>query len=522
MAELLGPDGQPIRRQRPMTREIAVASVRDRWSTYPSNGLTPERLTAILREADAGDLYRWAELAEDMEEKDTHLGSIMQTRKLAVLGVDWEVMPFDSDNEQDVQVAEWVSWALDQVQDWEGSLLDILDALGKGISVSELMWQIRDGQALVDRIKWVHLKRFRFDENDQLLLTTDTDPMGIPLPENKFLVHRYKARSGHAARAGLHRTISWMYLFKNFSMKDWVAFAEVYGMPIRVGFYDPNASEQDKQALLQALINIASDAAGILPKGSDIQFITDQLRAAGGDVFKALAMFCNAEMSKAVLGQTLTTEVGETGSYAASQTHQQVRQDLLEADCRALAEALRQQLIRPLVLFNFGRAATTRLPWIKFHCEPPEDLEKKANTYRVLIADIGLPVAQDYLYEVFGVPRPEDGQQLVVPPGGRLPALPFSARDDFSRLALSSRTSAANRQPVDQVIAQARDRAAEIMAGLDRQVQDLVRSASSWEELRARLIELYAGADLSELEELIGRATMAAELYGRWTVHRDG
>lgn len=522
MAELLGPDGQPIRRQRPVTREIAVASVRDRWSSYPSNGLTPERLTAILREADAGDLYRWAELAEEMEEKDTHLGSIMQTRKLAVLGIDWEVMPFDSDNQQDVELAEWVRWALDQIQDWEGSMLDILDALGKGLSVSELMWQIRDGRALVDRIKWVHLKRFRFDEHDQLLLTTDTDPMGIPLPDNKFLIHRYKARSGHSARAGIMRTVGWMYLFKNFSMKDWVAFAEVYGMPVRVGYYDSNASETDKQALLQALINIASDAAGILPKGSDIQFITDSLRAAGGDVFQALANFCNAEMSKAVLGQTLTTEVGDKGSYAASQTHQQVRQDLLEADCRSLAETLRQYLIRPLVLFNFGKAATSRLPWIKFHCEPPEDLQAKAETYRVLISDIGLPVAQDHLYEVFGVPRPEDGQQLVAPPTSGLPALPFSTRGDLVRLILSSRRSTANRKPVDQVVARARDRAAEIMADLDRQVQDLVRAASSWEELRANLIQLYADADLSELEDLIGRATMAAELYGRWTVHRDG
>ncbi len=49
-------------------------------SSYPSQGLTPERLAAIFREADAGDVRRQAELFEEMEEKDAHLGSVLQTR----------------------------------------------------------------------------------------------------------------------------------------------------------------------------------------------------------------------------------------------------------------------------------------------------------------------------------------------------------------------------------------------------------------------------------------------------------
>ena len=40
----------------------------------------------------------------------------------------------------------------------------------------------------------------------------------------------------------------------------------------------------------------------------------------------------NSEISKAVLGQTLTTEIGSTGSYAAANTHMAVRQDIIDAD----------------------------------------------------------------------------------------------------------------------------------------------------------------------------------------------
>ena len=46
---------------------------------------------------------------------------------------------------------------------------------------------------------------------------------------------------------------------------DWVSFAEVYGLPLRLGKYAPGASEADKVALMQALIQIGADAAGINP-----------------------------------------------------------------------------------------------------------------------------------------------------------------------------------------------------------------------------------------------------------------
>ena len=55
----------PLRR--PDTNEIAVAQVTDKYSEYPSNGLTPVKLAEIFKEADAGDVLRQMELFEEME-----------------------------------------------------------------------------------------------------------------------------------------------------------------------------------------------------------------------------------------------------------------------------------------------------------------------------------------------------------------------------------------------------------------------------------------------------------------------
>ena len=72
---------------------MGAVSLAERWSTYPSVGLTPYRLANIFSEADLGYLRMQAELFEEMEEKDPHLASVMQTRRLAVLGLERQVEP---------------------------------------------------------------------------------------------------------------------------------------------------------------------------------------------------------------------------------------------------------------------------------------------------------------------------------------------------------------------------------------------------------------------------------------------
>ena len=69
----------------------------DKYSEYPSNGLTPRRLARIFREADKGNVRSQMELFEEMEERYAPFAQ-MQTRKLAVAGLDWEVHSFSEDD----------------------------------------------------------------------------------------------------------------------------------------------------------------------------------------------------------------------------------------------------------------------------------------------------------------------------------------------------------------------------------------------------------------------------------------
>ena len=344
---------------RPEARELTVARVQDKYSEYPSNGLTPVRLAEIFREADTGDVMRQMELFEEMEEKDAHLFSQMQTRKLAVTGLDWEVQPFSPDDERDKAIAEWIKDQLLGIENLDDILTDLLDAIGKGVSIMEIIWGVdSDDFDVIEDIRYVHQKKLVWDwETDDMLVCTEQFPNGIHLPKNKFVVHRYKAKSGHPSRAGIMRIVSWMYLFKNYTVKDWVSFCEVYGMPLRIGKYDPGASEADKQELLDAIVRIGSDAAGIIPETTMIEF-KEANKTTSADIYEQLARYCDEQISKAILGQTLTSDSGG-GSYAQSKTHNEVRHDLTAADAKALAVTIRRDIIRPLVELKDDSEALT-------------------------------------------------------------------------------------------------------------------------------------------------------------------
>jgi phage gp29-like protein len=335
--------GRPVEtRKKPESRPLAAAPVMDSWREYVTSGLTPQRLTALLREADTGNVSRQAELFELMEEKDAHLLGEGEKRRNAILNIEFKVLPATEDS-RDVKVAEFVQEYFDNMSDWDDTLISLQDSVGKGFSALEITWDTSSGQAMPSGLEFIEQKRFLFtDERGYLRkypkLMSDAHMMGEEIPSWKVLFHRYGGKAGHAAKSGLYRVCAWMFLFRNYSLKDWMAFLEVFGMPLRLGKYEAGASTEDKDALIAAIQSLGSDAASIISKNTEIEFVESVKKGTTGDnPYDAMLKFCAKEISKALLGQTLTADVGEVGSYAATQVHNEVRIDLAKADTRAIA-----------------------------------------------------------------------------------------------------------------------------------------------------------------------------------------
>ncbi len=492
---------------------IVTFQTSDRFSSYPSNGLTPVKLARILREADDGSISAQMELFEEMEEKDPHLFSQLQTRKNAVTGLDFEVIPY-SDEPLDKVIAEFVKEELSSLENLEEIFTDLLDAIGKGISISEILWDysIIQNKYHIREIKNYHQKNFFWDEKDKFKVITKDEPQGIELPEDRFIIHKYKARSGHPSRAGVLRVCTWMYLFKNYSLKDWSTFSEVYGMPIRLGKYDPSASENDKIQLMETLYHIASDAAGIMPTNADIE-IKEAQKSTSIEVFEKLVRYADEQISKAILGQTLTSDSGG-GSYAQSKTHNEVRQDILIADCKALAATIRRDLIRPLVKFNF--AENKRIPSIRFDVEDSEDLEVFSKVLDTLVNNLGLKISESYVYKKFSIPLPDENEKVLA---GK--PVSSSSETEYTMKLKEDPISKDYQEKVDEIAEFATKVSGEIFEEIFSPIGQMIDGCSTLEELKNKLdnekdiLDILSKMDNSKMSELLEKTMFLSDLQGR-------
>jgi phage gp29-like protein len=418
------------KRPAPDTTVIALNPFLDRFSSYPSQGLTPERLTQIARDADSGQIQDQAELFEEMLEKDAHLFGIFQSRKLGVAKVEYEIVPATSASE-DKLIAERVAKIIGASQGWRNSIEDMLDAVPKGFSALWIEWQIvPDAAATVSfsRLHYVHQKNFRFGRGSDLTsdpqelrrLTRDQVVDGATLEENKWIVPVIKARSGHPARASILRTCTWSYLFKNFGLKAFVIFCEIFGVPLRLGKYEPTASPDDKQALWDALRGLGVDAAAMISKSTEIEFPESQ-KGSTTALYDVLIALCNREMSKAVLGHTGSSE-STPGKLGEEETAKEVRFDLVESDALAIDYVISEELVKPLVDFNFGPREV--YPYYKTKISQPKNLLAIARVDQRLVS-MGWHMPEDYVTEVYGRPIAKEGDRVLEPRQQQI--LPFES-----------------------------------------------------------------------------------------------
>jgi phage gp29-like protein len=322
-----------------------------------------------------------------------------------------------------------------------------------------------------------------------------------------------------------------MYLFKNYALKDWVAFAEVFGMPLRIGKYDPGAGKEDKDALVAAIRSLGSDAAGIISKNTEIEFVEAVQKGGTQILYEVLANFCDKQVSKAILGQTATTE-GTPGKLGNEDAQDQVRHDLIKADAESLAKTIRFQIVRPLVGYNFGWDKP--LPWFKLLFEPPEDLKQLSDVY-VNLSKINFPLTAKHVSERFKVPLPEEGDEILspaqnpeAPPDKNNPTAGKKGPvgDDLppGRVVVASAAGIIDSAP-DSSTAITKRTGAEAMPPADGMVDTLraiVMDAQSLEEIRRRLLNTYGEMNPEELGALIARAMTLAHLAGRAEVLDEG
>lgn len=522
---ILGPDGEPVDLAE-LKRELSSPTVdgfRNVWWDSAALGLTPDGLTDLLREAEDGDADRFLTLAEEMEERDLHYNCVLGDRKRALSGLDVGVEAA-SDDSPDVKIAD----ALRDVilhPPFGNVTEDLMDALGKSYAVSEIIWDTSEGQWQPKGYEVRDPRWFRFDRETrrELRLKDAVDPLnGVALAPFKFLQHRPRIKAGIPIRNGFARIAGFAWICKLYALKDWMAFAEVFGMPLRLGRYGPNASREDVSILKRAVANIGSDAAAVLPDSMRIEFVQEgkgTSGSGGASVFEQLCAYLDKQMSKAVLGQTMTTDDG--ASLAQAKVHNEVRLDILQSDAKGVGATLTRDLARPFIDLNFG--PQKRYPRIVVHVPEPEDLKQLTDSLKVFVP-MGLEVEQSVIRDKLGLPDPDESRKggkepkLLSPPAAPPapeadPPEPDGHARNAQRRALNA-AAASDRDYLDPIIDAELVEWQPVAESLITPVEALAAECSGFDEFMSRLPELAGAVDLAELQDALARANFKARGVG--------
>lgn len=500
MPTLYDPYGNPVPEamlRRPVT---AVPSLRRHaWQQTQAliSGMTPERLAALLADPDADD--DWAEFASAMEDRDPHYGSVLGVRRRAISGLD-PVVEAAGEDDASAALAEEVREMLAQL-DWSGLVDDALDGLSIGWSALEIRWETSASQWRPARTVWRDPIHFVWDDHDVLHHRNAAGAAGAPLEPLRWILHVPRLRTGGPRRTGLARTAAFGWLAKHYTWADWMQFIEVYGMPARLGRYGPDATEKEISRLLSAVRALGSDAAAVVPESMPVELLEAQ-RSGGGDgkpVFEGLMRYVDEQISKLVLGQTMTADAGS--SRAQAEVHDRVRQDIREADAAQLAETLQRDLVRPFVAVNHGVQAV----YPRLRIPLPQAMDRGALVEALdKLVPLGLRVGQGEIRKRLGLPDPETEDELLERPR----VSPTAAASAARRLALLAAQDPA--ADLDAEMEAALEDWEPIMEDALGPVRTAVAQAENWEDL----VERLASAELNTTEIIQSLARVTFEARG--------
>lgn len=448
----------------------------------------------------------------DEVDRDAHAGSVLQTRYLAVVGKEWNVEPAKAvpgrgrpaSETREQKIADFVGDAFLDTN-FDHGRQELLKAILYGFYVWEIMWDYSEGDVAIKKLMSKHPRRFVFTPQRELRLLTPQNMIeGEPVPDRKFIVFTYGS-SDNPYGEGLGRRLWWPVWFKKHGIKFWVIFAEKFGSPTTQGKYPTGTPQEDQNKLLDMLEKIQQEAGIIFPENMDVSLL-EAARKTSTDTYQNLCQFMDMQISKAVLGQTATTE-GTPGKLGSEEARENVRQDIIKADADLLCEHLNATLIPWLVDYNFPDIHDYPKIWI--HTEEEEDLKPLAERDKILVKEIGLPVTRQYFYDTYNIPRPEEeDEDLVIVPATPAPGFSFAEKRD-------------GQDQIDAMVGKAAKEAVPFFEYFAKSIDRLGGDAISLADLRARIPGHYEQLIDQGFTEHLAQKLIAADRVGTDSVLKE-
>ena len=376
---------------------------------------------------------------------------------------------------------------------------DILDAPLYGHNPIEISYE-KDGSYIIPvKLTSKPQEWFHFNSDGEFFFKDkNMDGKRLIDFENglKFLLPRHKATFQNPHGQAILSRCFWNVAFINGGMEFLVKFAEHFGMPWIFGRYQRQLSEPEQKDFLYKLMQMAQNAIGIIPDDSRVEIVPTG-STGSSDIHLSLVNKCEANIAKSILGQTLSTESGQNGSYALGKAHMGVRDDIINADMR-LVEKTVNHFIKIINSINFNDDEVPEFAFVE-----DEDLGIQKAERDIKVSSLGVEFSEEYILKTYGYQKDDI---KIVPKQTNLSGINFSDAEDED--------NSAHKAPESKDFFSAENLEKQITPALNPIIEFFEKNKNA-EEALEKLAEVYPDLNTEELEEMLTKVIFISELKGR-------
>jgi phage gp29-like protein len=361
---------------------LTPVSSRDERASF-TNGLDVDRVASIIRMSENGNSAQFWQLCRDVVLQDAHIQATLFQRKNAVLGDDIMVTPWDKKNKADVEAAEAVELMLRHTNSLHDGINHLMDAVLFPLSIIEKVYAPLDpsmpelGRRFrISELVPVPYRLIGWNQDGEPIVMEKENLTGYiqapPLDTSRYVLHRGHTLTAPDRFGGPMRAIFFLWLLSASATTWWSRFLSRYGSPFMVG---KHGDDDKDRRILEAAISYATQLGGIVISGDSSIELKEAAKDAG-DGFEKFKSHCRREISRLILGQTLSSETTPTGMGSGTADLQgEVRDDIRKFDSRRIGNRIRTDIVAQWLVLN---GYTGRAPIISFAGDTTDEVKRTA------------------------------------------------------------------------------------------------------------------------------------------------
>ena len=305
----------------------------------------------------------------DKMREDDQIKSVLGIKKNLVLSAGWDI-----DIHEDIPLHDEIRdsllrWLHDDAEiSFEQSLKEMLTNLDYGVSISEPVWMLHDGNVKLRYIKTRAPHSFHIYTDDfgniRKIVQHTLNNGELIISPNKIIVFPHQMEYGNwygkSDLASAYRP----WWSKDIIIKFWNIYLEKWGAPTALGKYGKNTNQATKEKLDTVMKNIQTSTHILVPEDISIELIEAQKSGNAG--FEVAIDKYNMMMARSMFAPDLVGIGGsETsgGSFSLGKKQFDIFYMIIEDIRRELSRLINRRIIKRLVDFNWTMG---KMPYPEF------------------------------------------------------------------------------------------------------------------------------------------------------------